>query len=64
MRAATAQSREPIRPPTRRDTAPEPFDVIIQRYADAYAVESAVVRAIIEAESAFDPEACVPSPSC
>ena len=57
VRATTPRAREPIPPLTGRDIAPEPFDVIIQRYADAYSVESAVVRAIIEVESAFDPDA-------
>jgi len=57
VRTTTARAREPILPPTGRDIAPDPFDVIIRRYADAYSVESAVVRAIIEVESAFDPDA-------
>ena len=36
---------------------PDGYDPIIERYARAHGVEPAIVRAIIDAESAYDPRA-------
>ncbi len=55
--ATALQKRHRVQPPARRSAPPGPFDAIIQRYANAYEVEAAIVRAIIEAESAFNPAA-------
>jgi soluble lytic murein transglycosylase-like protein len=41
--------------PLRRATTPTVFDVLIEKYAALHQVEAAVVRAIIQTESAFNP---------
>jgi soluble lytic murein transglycosylase-like protein len=46
----TARSR-----PLRRTMTPTAFDVLIEKYAALHQVEAAVVRAIIQTESAFNP---------
>ena len=56
-RAAALQNRHRVQPRAKRSAPPGPFDAIIQRYADAHKVEVAIVRAIIEAESALNPAA-------
>ena len=42
-------------PPTRRGVLPTAFDALIEKYANLHQVEAAIVRAIIETESAFNP---------
>ena len=49
----TAALHDPLR--DGRGVRPGPFDALIQRYANDHDVEPAIVRAIIAAESAFDP---------
>jgi soluble lytic murein transglycosylase-like protein len=44
-----------IRPPVRRGVMPTTFDALIEKYAALHKVEAAVVRAIIQTESAFNP---------
>jgi soluble lytic murein transglycosylase-like protein len=56
-RAAALQQLHRVQPPAKPSGPPGPFDAIIQRYANAHEVEAAVVRAIIQAESAFNPAA-------
>ena len=56
-RVTALQHRHRIQSRARRSAPPGPFDAIIQRYANAHEVEAAIVRAIIEAESAFNPAA-------
>lgn len=43
------------RPPVRRGVIPTTFDALIEKYAALHKVETAVVRAIIQTESAFNP---------
>jgi soluble lytic murein transglycosylase-like protein len=43
------------RPPVRRAVMPTTFDALIEKYAALHKVEAAVVRAIIQTESAFNP---------
>ena len=42
-------------PPTRRGVLPTAFDALIEKYANLHQVEAAIVRAIIQTESAFNP---------
>ncbi len=56
-RTAVLQNRPRVRSGPTQSVPPGPFDAFIQRYANAHAVEPAIVRAIIAAESAFDPAA-------
>jgi hypothetical protein len=56
-RATPLQPRPRVDEPTKRHAPSGPFDAIIERYANAHEVDAAVVRAIIGAESAFDPVA-------
>lgn len=48
LRANRAPSREA------RGLSSSPFDVLIEQYARVHQVEAAIVRAIVEAESAFN----------
>jgi soluble lytic murein transglycosylase-like protein len=43
-----------LRLPPRRGTLPTSFDALIQKYATLHGVEAALVRAIVQTESAFD----------
>ena len=42
-------------PPMRRGVLPTAFDTLIEKYANLHHVEAAIVRAIIQTESAFNP---------
>ena len=42
-------------PPMRRGVLPTAFDALIEKYANLHQVEAAIVRAIIQTESAFNP---------
>ncbi len=58
-----AQYRRPIplpdvqttQPPEKRSVSFSPFDALIEQYAKVYRIEVAMVRAIIQTESAFNP---------
>jgi soluble lytic murein transglycosylase-like protein len=43
--------------PQRRGVLPASFDALIEKYANLHQVEAAIVRAIIETESAYNPRA-------
>jgi soluble lytic murein transglycosylase-like protein len=56
-RVAALRNRHRVQLRPGRSAPPGQYDAIIQRYANAHEVEVAIVRAIIEAESAFNPAA-------
>ncbi len=47
----------PVPVPRRRGVMPIAFDALIEKYANLHQVEAAIVRAIIDTESAFNPVA-------
>src|SRR5262245_48716535 len=53
--AIATRSASHVHAPLRRAVVPTAFDGLIERYASLHQVEAAIVRAIIQTESAFNP---------